>query len=684
MSGQTHPPIAPVRPYTVTAHGETRSDPYFWLRDRNDPDVIAYLTAENAYTEHALAHTRALQERLYQEMRGRIKERDQSVPVERDGRWYYTRTEEGQQYGILCRRTGGPDAPEEILLDENELAAGQAFFRLGSWDVSPDHSLLAYSTDTAGDEIFTVVVKDLRTGELLPERIAGTGYGLEWANDSRTLYYVTLDEAHRPFKVFRHTAGGDPAGDEEVFHEPDERYSIELLKTRSQAYLLIELGSYSTSEVRYASADDPQAAFATLLPRRQERLYRADHHGEHFLILTNDQALNFRLLTLPVGQSDPAALRELVPHRDDVLLDDFDVFRDYLVVHERVGGLQRMRVLGLDGAELRTVVFPEPVYTYRPGPNITFDSRTIRFSYSSLVTPPSVIDYTLDTGVWTLRKRDEIPSGYEPDRYVSERISATAPDGTQVPISLVYLRGAPRDGSGALLLYAYGSYGISIDPGFDTKRISLLDRGVAFAIAHIRGGSELGRAWYDAGKLLQKRNTFSDFIACAEHLIGQRYTSPERLAILGRSAGGLLMGSVLNMRPDLFKAAIAGVPFMDVINTMSDPTLPLTVPEYEQWGNPEQPEFYEYMKSYSPYDNIEPKAYPHILATAGLNDPRVAYWEPAKWVARLRTTKTDQNLLLLQTEMTAGHAGASGRFDYLREYALQYAFLLACLGLADA
>ncbi|HEU4326262.1 MAG TPA: S9 family peptidase [Roseiflexaceae bacterium] len=683
MSGQLRPPTAPVRPHSITAHGETRTDPYFWLRDRNDPDVIAYLNAENAYTEQALAHTRDLQERLYREMRGRIKERDENVPEQRDGYFYYTRTEEGQQYAIHCRRHGSMDAPEEILLDENALAEGQPFFRVGNFRVSPDHRLLAYATDTSGDEIYTLVVKDLQTGDLLPERIGGTGYGLEWANDSRTLYYVVLDPAHRPHKVFRHTLSSDPAGDVEVYHEPDELFYMELSKTRSRAYLLISLSSFSTSEVRYASADDPQAAFAPVLPRQQERLYSVDHHGDRFLILTNDQAQNFRLLEAPADSPGPAHWRELVPHRADVLLDEIDVFQDYLVLYERAGGLKQISILRLDGTPLRRVAFPEPVYTYSYGSNPMFDSHTLRFSYSSLATPPSVIDYDMAEGVWTVRKQTEIPSGHDPERYQTERIVATAPDGTQVPISLISLKGTPRDGSAPLLLYAYGSYGASMDPGFDSKRLSLIDRGVTYAIAHIRGGSELGRAWYDNGKLLHKRNTFTDFIACAEHLVAQGYTAPDRLAITGRSAGGLLMGAVVNMRPDLFKAVVADVPFVDVINTMSDPTIPLTVPEYEQWGNPADKTFYDYMKSYSPYDNVEAKDYPHMLVSGGLNDPRVQYWEPAKWVARLRSTKTDQNLLLLKMQMSAGHSGASGRFDYLKEYALEYAFVLDCLGIRD-
>ncbi|GAB4215984.1 MAG: oligopeptidase B [Roseiflexaceae bacterium] len=683
MSGQLRPPIAPVRPHSITAHGETRIDPYFWLRDRNDPDVIAYLNAENAYTEQTLAHTRALQEQLYREMRGRIKERDENVPEQRDSYFYYTRTEEGQQYTIRCRKHGSLDAPEEILLDENALAEGQPFFRVGNFAVSPDHRLLAYATDTSGDEIFTLVIKDLQTGELLPERIGGTGYGLEWGNDSRTLYYVVLDPAHRPYKVFRHTLGSDPASDVEVYHEPDELFYMELSKTRSRAYLLISLSSFSTSEVRYAPADDPQASFAPVLPRQRERLYSVDHHGERFLILTNDQAQNFRLVAAPVASPGPEQWQELVPHRTDVLLDEIDVFQDYLVLYERAGGLKQISILRPDAAPLRQVAFPEPVYTYGPGSNPMFDSRVLRFSYSSLATPPSVIDYDMAEGSWTVRKQTEIPTGHDPERYQTERIMATAPDGAQVPISLISRKGTPRDGSAPLLLYAYGSYGASIDPGFDSKRFSLIDRGVTYAIAHIRGGSELGRAWYDAGKLLNKRNTFSDFIACAEHLIAQGYTAPDRLAVTGRSAGGLLMGAVVNMRPDLFRAVVADVPFVDVINTMSDPTIPLTVPEYEQWGNPADKTYYDYMKSYSPYDNVEAKDYPHMLVSGGLNDPRVQYWEPAKWVARLRATKTDQNHLLLKMQMSAGHSGASGRFDYLKEYALEYAFVLDCLGIRD-
>lgn len=661
-------------------HGDHWDDPYFWMRHRNDPKVIAYLKSENEYREQMMAHTVPLQHQLFLEMKGRIKETDVSVPEKRDNFYYYSRTEEGKQYPIYCRKTGSLDAPEEVLLDQNVLAEGQPFCIIGIFRMSPDHKLLAYSVDTSGAEQYTIYIKNLETGELLSDYVPNTYYSFEWANDNATFFYNMLDAAHRPYKLFRHTLGSNASQDQLIYHETDERFFLSLRKTKSRAYLFMELHSTNTTETRYLSADQPMGEFKILQTRRPEVEYSVAHHGERFLIVTNDQAQNFKLMEAPLDKPGKDNWREVIAHRSEVLIDGIDAFKDYLVVFERRSGLRHIRLSSIDNRNVHYVAFPEPVYTYTAHANPEFDAQTLRITYSSLVTPDTVVDIDMQNGEWEVKKRKEIPSGYDPSMYASERIMAVAADGAHVPISLVYKKGIKLDGSNPLLLHAYGSYGACIDPEFQTKYFSLLDRGMIFAIAHIRGGSDLGRAWYDNGKLRKKKNTFSDFIASTEHLIAQGYTSKEKLAIIGVSAGGLLMGAVVTMRPDLFKAVVAKVPFVDVLSTMSDPSIPLTVIEFEQWGNPANKDDYIYMKSYSPYDNIKTTDYPHMLVTAGLNDPRVAYWEPAKWVAKLRTMKTDNNRLLLKTNMDAGHAGSSGRYDYLKEIALEYAFVLDILG----
>jgi oligopeptidase B len=676
------PPVARAIPRTTTVHGEVRTDEYFWLRDREDPEVLAYLQAENRYTESVMASTAELRERLFAEMRGRIKETDLSVPERIDGWLYYHRTVEGAQYPIYCRRAvaSSPDDPaaEEVLLDLNPLAEGHAYFRLGAFEPSPDHRLLVYSVDTSGAESFTLVVKDLATGTLLPETIANVSAGGVWANDSRTLFYVVLDEARRPYRLYRHRLGDNPADDVLVHEEADESFFVDVDRTRSRAFLLLELTSHSTAEVRFVSADRPDEPFRTIEPRRHGIEYSVTHHGDRFLLTTNDGATDFRLVSAPVADPSRARWTELLPPRPAVKLDSVDAFRDHLVVYEREAGLRQIRILELgEGGGEHLVAFPEPVYTFYQHENPEFDTSLLRFTYTSMVTPSAVVDYDLAARTWTVRKQTEVLGGYDPARYRSERLFATAPDGAQVPISLVYQLPLERPGGPRpLLLNGYGAYGVSYDPTFSSSSLSLLDRGFVVAIAHIRGGEELGRAWYEGGRLLHKPNTFSDFIAAAEHLIAGGYTSSERLAISGGSAGGLLMGAVTNRRPDLFRAVVAEVPFVDVVNTMLDATLPLTVIEYDEWGNPNEPEAYRCIRSYSPYDNLRAQAYPHLLLTAGLNDPRVAYWEPAKLTARLRALKTDANRLLLKTNMGAGHGGASGRWDFLREVAFKYAFLL--------
>jgi oligopeptidase B len=626
-----------------------------------------------------MAHTKPLREELYHEILGRIQETDLSVPVKRDDYFYYTRTEEGKAYSIQCRQRGGPDGPEEILLDSNVLAEGQKYFRLGNFAVSPDHRLLAYSTDLEGDEAYTIQVKNLETGDLLPDRIANTYYTLEWANDNRTFFYTVLDETKRPYRAFRHALGA--VSDTLVYQEDDGRFALGLGKTRSRRFVFIELSSPLTSELRYLEAADPHGDFRVMLPRRQGVEYDASHHGEYFYIRTNDGAKNFRLMRTSVANPSMENWHEVIPARADVTIEGVDSFEDHLAVYERERGLETICIRDGLGAFSHYIDFPEPVYTVSASGNAEYTTNLLRFNYTSLVTPTSVFDYNVRTRQRELKKQYEVRGGYDASQYQSERIFAKAPDGVEVPISLVYRRGFERHGTSPLLLYGYGAYGHSIDPRFSSDRLSLLDRGLVFAIAHIRGGAELGEVWHDQGKLLQKRNTFSDFIACAEHLISTRYTASDRLAIMGGSAGGLLMGAVLNMRPELFHAVIAKVPFVDTLNTMLDPTLPLTMSEYEEWGNPEEKQYYDYIRSYSPYDNVAAREYPTMLVTAGLNDPRVSFWEPAKWVAKLRALKKDSNVLLLKTDMGSGHFGPSGRYEGIKEVAFDYAFLLDSLGI---
>jgi oligopeptidase B len=662
-------------------HGDIRPDEYRWLQNRNDPEVLAYLAAENEYTRLSMRHTEPLQERLYHELVGRIQETDLSVPERIDDYLYYSRVEAGRQYPLLCRKRGGEDAPEEVLLDLNALAAGQPYFRLGAYEPSPDHRLLAYSVDLNGAEQFTLQVKDLVTGGLLAERIEDTARGLAWAGDSLTLFYTVLDAAKRPCALKRHRLGDDPADDPVVHAEEDESFFVDVELSRDRGWILLELASHTTSEVRVLPADDPAGAFRIIQPRIAGVEYSVAPWLDRFFIVTNDGAENFRLVEAPLDRSDRSTWRDVLPHRPDVKLDGVDGFRRHLVAYERRNGLRQIRIVELESGASHEVAFPEPVYTIHRSSNPEFDTTTLRFVYSSLVTPSMVVDYDMDTRTRVIRKQTVVRGGYDATQYRTQRVFACAPDGTRVPISLVWRGELVRDGSRPLLLMGYGAYGVSFDPSFSTHYLSLLDRGFVVAIAHVRGGEEMGRRWYEDGKLLRKRNTFSDFIAAAEHLVAEGYTSRERLVINGGSAGGLLMGGVANLRPDLFHAVVAEVPFLDVMNTMLDPTLPLTVIEYEEWGNPHDPAYYAYMRSYSPYDNVEAKAYPHMLVTGGLNDPRVAYWEPAKWTARLRARKTDANRLLLKTNMGAGHVGASGRYDFLREVAFKYAFILDVLGM---
>lgn len=680
------PPAPTRRPIRRILHGDVRIDDYHWLRNREDPQVIAYLEAENAYAAEVMRDAEPLQEALFQEMRGRIQESDSTVPVQDGTYWYYRRTVAGLNYPIYCRRAYHLDAAEEILLDVNELAAGYAFCKVGEFAVSPDHSLLAYALDRTGNEIFTIFVKDLRTGELLPDRIEGAYYGLEWGNDNVTLFYTTLDHAYRPDALWRHRLGSAQADDVLLWREPDERFFVQLYKTRSRRFIVMHLHSNMTSEARVLDADTPDAPLRLIEPRRQGHEYFVEQRGEWFYLLSNDGAQDFRVLAAPLATPGMTAWREVVPETPGILVERIEIFQNHLALFEWAEGNQRVRVLRLapeqpEILDAHVIAFDEESYAVYPDENPTFDTTTLRLRYSSLKTPETIYAYDMEQRTLHMLKQ-EVIRGHDASEYATQRLWATAPDGAQIPISLVHRKGIVLDGSHPCLLYGYGAYGASTVPSFRANRLSLLERGFLFAIAHVRGGSEKGRAWYLDGKLLRKKNTFTDFIAAAETLIAQGYTSPERLTIMGRSAGGLLMGAVVNMRPDLFAGVIAEVPFVDVINTMLDPTLPLTVIEYEEWGNPANPEYYVYMRSYSPYDNIEAKAYPPLLATAGLNDPRVSYWEPAKFVAKLRSLKTDDNVVLLKTNMAAGHGGASGRYDALRETAFEYTFLLKVTGLA--
>jgi len=678
------PPVAKVIPYKFEHLGHTLVDNYAWLQDKSNPEVIAYLNVENTYAKAQLSHTEGLQEQIFQEMKGRIKEDDSSVPARYGEYFYYSRVEAGKQYRVFCRKHASLEAEEQILLDENVLAHGLEYCRVFVYKPSPDNRYLAYSVDTTGSFVFDLYIKDVVTGEQISGPIPNTAYSADWASDNQTLFYTVFDKSHRSFKLYRHIAGSDPKKDVLLYHEIDDSFTLYIRRTRSGDYLLLTSASQSTSEVRYMPANNPVGEFRLIQSRQPWLEYYVEQHGDRFLIRTNHQAENFRLMETPVAAPSIDHWREVLPHRPEVLVSDIDAFSSHLVVHERQGGLEQIRISDPDGvSNVKYVTFPDPVYTYRPGDNFEFNTPVLRFIYSSLVTPESVVDYDMAQQTWTVKKRQEIPSGYDPSQFTSERLFAKTSDGERVPISIVYRKDFQSDGKHPLLLVGYGSYGFSYITGFDTQRLSLLERGFAFAIAHVRGGSELGRRWYDQGRLMHKKNTFTDFIACAEHLIQQGYTSAEHLSILGASAGGLLVSAVINIRPDLCRAVVARVPFTNLITAMLDPDLPLTVIEYEQWGNPNDSQAFEYMLSYSPYENVKAGVYPHIFAKAGLNDLQVPYWDPAKWVAKLRATKKGSNRLLLVTNMGAGHGGSSGRYDNLREIAQIYAFLIHSLDVPE-
>jgi oligopeptidase B len=677
---ELHPPQAAKRPTELTHHGDTRIDDWHWLREKENPEVIALLEAENAYTTAYMGSTEGLQGQLFEEFKSRIQETDLSVPVRRGQWWYYNRTEEGQQYGIHCRKAdqdGKPGGEEIVLLDENVTAADAEFFSLGTFDLDPAGRLLAYSTDTDGSEVFEMHVRDLDTLTDLDDVITDTHYSSAWSRDGGVLFYTRQDATKRPHQVWRHVIGTAADADELIFQEDDERFFVGVGNSKTDDYLVISVGSSLTSEIRVLRSDDPMGSFTVVEPRVQGIEYHLAHHrGETdvFYVLTNEQSPNFKLMVTPAATPGRSNWVEVIGHRDDVKLDGVGAFAQHLVLSERAEGNARIAIIDLATMEHSVMEQPETVYTAHAGGNPEFDTRVVRYGYSSLVTPSSVYDYDLVTGERTLLKQQPVLGGYDPSLYTTERSWAPAPDGTLVPVSLVYRSDRARDG-GPAVLYGYGSYEISVDPQFSPIRLSLLDRGFVFAIAHIRGGGDLGRLWYEHGKFLEKRNTFTDFVAVAEHLIDQGYTSAQTLIARGGSAGGLLMGAVVNLRPDLFAGIVAEVPFVDSLTTMLDPSLPLTVHEYEEWGNPEDPQYYEYMKSYAPYDNVQPARYPQMLVTAGLNDPRVSYWEPAKWVQKLRENNRGDSTILLKTEMGAGHMGPSGRYNAWRDEAFVYAFM---------
>lgn len=674
------PPKVDKKPKNLTIHGDTRVDPYYWLNQRENDDVVAYLEAENNYTDEMMAHTEKLQDELFEEIIGRIKQTDMSVPFLDNGYYYLTRYEEGKEHPIYARKKGNLEATEEIMLDANELAKPFDFYLIGGRSVSEDNKILAYGEDTLSRRIYTLRFKNLVTGEMLPDVIENTTGQAVWANDNNTVFYTRKDASLRPYKIFRHVLGTAPASDVEVFHEQDETFNTYVYKTTSKKFLII--GSYATlsNEYRILNADDPLGNFRIFLPREEKHEHFITHGGDRFYIRTNwSDAPNFRLMVTDERNTAKENWKEIIAHRSDVLLDDVDVFKDFLVLNERVDGLTKLNIRDLSGDE-HFIDFQQETYTCYTSTNRNFDTDVVRIGFTSLTTPNTTYDYNMRTRELELLKQEEVVGDFNPADYTSERIYATARDGVRVPISLVYRKGFTRDGNHPLLLYGYGSYGFSIDPTFNSARLSLIDRGFVFAIAHIRGGQEMGRQWYEAGKFFNKKNTFTDFIDCARHLVTQKYTSEENLFGIGGSAGGLLIGAVVNMAPELFKGVIAAVPFVDVVTTMLDESIPLTTGEYDEWGNPNQLDYYTYMKSYSPYDNVEPKAYPAMLVTTGLHDSQVQYWEPAKWVAKLRDLKTDRNPLLLHTNMETGHSGASGRFQRHKETAMEYAFLLDLAG----
>lgn len=678
------PPRAKRVPHRLEQHGHVRTDEYYWLRDRENPEVLAYLQAENEYAATLRSHTRELEQTLFEEIRGRIQPTDLSVPFRLGDFWYYTRYEEGKEYALYCRKEKSLANPELIMVDGNELARGHDYFSLGNWTVSFGQDILAYAIDTQGRRIYTIGFKNLTTGETIEECIPSVTGNMEWGNDNRTLFYSRQDPATlRSNQIFRHRLGTNPKLDTLVYEETDETFSVSIEKTKSKRYLLIGSHQSITNEYRYVNADNPESDFQIFQARKRGHEYDVDHLGNHFWIRTNDEAKNFRLMRTETKTTSVIHWEEVIPHRLEVFLEGVELFKNFLVLEERRQGLIHLRMLRTEDGSEHELNFGEPAYLAALGDNLEADTSYLRFGYTSMTTPMTIYDYHMETREKILLKQEPVLGNFHISHYQTERLFAPVSDGISIPISLVYRKGFTPNGTHPLLLYGYGSYGASMDASFSSPRLSLLDRGFVYALAHIRGGEELGRQWYESGKLLYKKNTFTDFIACAEFLIQQGYVAPQKLFALGGSAGGLLMGAIMNMRPDLFHGVVAQVPFVDVVTTMLDPNIPLTTGEYDEWGDPNQQKYYEYMLSYSPYDNLHPQSYPHLLVTSGLHDSQVQFWEPTKWVAKLRALKTDNQRLLLRTNMEAGHSGASGRFKRYEETAMIYAFLLDLAGSVD-
>lgn len=688
-------PVAEKVPYEIESNGNKRTDNYYWMKltdaqknaeqkDEQTTKVLNYLTAENDYLKTKMKHTENLQEKVYQEIVGRIKQNDESVPYRDNGYWYYQRYEEGKEYPIYCRKKGSLTATEEITLDVNELAKGKNYCQVTGLRVSEDNNLLAYGLDTVSRRQYTIFIKDLRTGKLIDQPVTNTEGYVVWSNDNKTFFYTKKDPVTlRSESVYRHKLDTDPAKDPLVFREADETFSVYTYKTKSDKYIIVQSGSTTTDHFQILNANTPEGKFADFTPRETGLEYSIDHYQDKFYVLTNLLAQNFRLMQTPETKTSKDNWKDKIPHRKDTLLSDIEIFKDYLVVTERAKANTLMSIIDQRTGAKHYLNFGEPAYTVYGSTNLDFDTETLRYGYTSLTTPTSTYDYNMRTKEKVLLKQQEVMGGYNAANYQTERLWATATDGTEVPMSIVYKKGIKKDGNNPTLLYAYGSYGSSTDPTFSITRLSLLDRGFVYAIAHIRGGQEMGRQWYEDGKMFKKKNTFTDYIDCAEYLIEQNYTSPENLFGMGGSAGGLLMGAVVNMRPDLFKGVVAKVPFVDVVTTMLDETIPLTTFEYDEWGNPNNFESYDYMLSYSPYDQVKAQNYPNMLVTTGLHDSQVQYWEPAKWVAKLREMKTDNNTLLLRTNMETGHGGTTGRFKVYRETAQEFAFILDLAGKTD-
>ena len=673
------PPIANVKPTVLEKHGDKRTDNYFWLNNRENPEVIDYLNQENAYYNRMTADTKKFQADLFEEMKSRIKEDDASVPYLYNGYYYITRFEIGKDYPIYSRKKGSLDAKEEILFDCNEMAKGHSYFQLGGLSISPDNKFATFGTDTVGRRIYIIQVKNLQTNEILADKIENATGNSVWANDNKTIFYTRKDKVTlRSDKVYKHKLGGDVEKDPLVFFEQDDTFDVSVSKEKSKKYIVIGSSSTLTTEFRILPADQPDSEFKVFQKRTRGLEYHIAHYGDSFYIVTNkDKATNFKLMKTPENATEKENWTEVIAHRKDVLIEDIEIFKNFLVIEERSNGLNKILIKPWNGKSEYYLPFESETYTAFTTANVDFDTDVLRYSYQSMATPSSVIDFNMKTKVKDVKKEQQVLGGqFDKNNYTEERLWATATDGTKIPISVVYRKGVKKDGKNPLLLYAYGSYGASMDPYFSSARLTLLDRGFIFAIAHIRGGEELGRDWYENGKLLNKKNTFTDFIDCSKFVIAEKYTSPKHLYAEGGSAGGLLMGAIVNMAPELYHGVIAQVPFVDVITTMLDDTIPLTTGEYDEWGNPNDKEYYDYMKSYSPYDNVEAKAYPNMYVSTGLHDSQVQYWEPAKWVAKLRATKTDKNLLFLDTNMDAGHGGASGRFEALKEVAKEFSFLL--------